>query len=59
MSDALAELELPAGALDAVLRNDMASFVRLAFDEVSNGVQLVWDPYLDLICSRLDDVASG
>jgi predicted phage terminase large subunit-like protein len=51
--------ELPPGALDAVLRNDMASFVKAAFAEVTTGVELVWAPYLDLICARLDDVVWG
>ncbi len=53
------DANLPPGALDAILRNDMATFVKAAFAEVANGVELIWNPYLDLICSRLDDVVSG
>jgi len=51
--------ELPPEALDAILRNHLASFVKATFAELHSGVPLVWDPYLDLICSRLGDVASG
>ena len=54
-----ADLELPAGALDVILRNDMASFVRASFAVVTPGVDLVWAPYLDLICARLARVVSG
>jgi predicted phage terminase large subunit-like protein len=45
--------------LDALLRNDMASFLRKAFAEVSPGVTLIWDEYLDLISTRLASVVSG
>ena len=34
--------EFGAETIDAVLRNDMASFVRAVFAEVSPGVELVW-----------------
>ena len=49
----------PPGAIDAVLRNDMASFLSAAFVEVSPGVTLIWAQYLDLICARLAGVVSG
>ena len=45
--------------IDALLRNELAFFVRAAFAEVSPGVTLIWDEYLDLICARLGDVVSG
>jgi hypothetical protein len=45
--------------VDALLRNDMASFMRAAFAEVSPGVTLIWDEYLDLISARLASVVSG
>ena len=51
--------DIPPSWLDAVLRNDMASFVRAAFAELCPGVELVWDPYLDLICARLQALAKG
>src|SRR5512137_510923 len=50
---------LPPEAVDAILRNDMASFVAAAFAETTPGVTLVWSPYLDLICARLEAVAEG
>jgi predicted phage terminase large subunit-like protein len=50
---------LPYGALDVLLRNDMASFVRASFAQTTPGVDLVWNPYLDLISARLADVVSG
>ena len=49
----------PPGVIDAILRNDMASFLSAAFVEVSPGVTLVWAEYLDLICARLAGVVSG
>ena len=51
--------ELPSGAVDVILRNDPASFIKMSFAELHPGVPLVWDPYLDLISSRLADVVSG
>ena len=45
--------------VDAVLRNDMASFLRAAFAEVSSGATLVWGEYLDLVSARLAKVVSG
>jgi hypothetical protein len=54
----LAEVISPE-ALDALLRNDMASFVRAAFAEVSADVDLIWAGYLDMIAARLADVAFG
>jgi predicted phage terminase large subunit-like protein len=45
--------------VDAILRNDLASFLRLAFAEVSPGVTLVWGEYLDLLSARLGRVVSG
>jgi predicted phage terminase large subunit-like protein len=45
--------------IDAILRNDMASFLRAAFAEVSPGTTLVWGAYLDLISARLAKVVSG
>ncbi len=50
---------LPIETLDVVLRNDLASFVRAVFAQVSPGVTLIWDEYLDLICARLASVVSG
>jgi predicted phage terminase large subunit-like protein len=50
---------IPDGAMDAVLSGSLAFFVRAAFAEISPGVELVWDPYLDLICSKLEGVANG
>jgi predicted phage terminase large subunit-like protein len=52
-------LALPPGGRDALLRNDLPSFVRASFAEISPGVELVWNEYLDLICSRLHAVAKG
>ena len=49
----------PDEVIDAVLRNDFASFLRAAFEEVSPGVTLIWSPYLDLICAKLSAVVSG
>ena len=49
----------PAEVIDALLRNDMASFLRAAFAQVSPGVTLIWAEYLDLICARLAAVVSG
>jgi predicted phage terminase large subunit-like protein len=51
--------ELSPETIDAILRNDFAAFVRACFAEVVPGVELVWNPYLDLIAARLGDVASG
>ena len=51
--------DVPAAAIDVILRNDMASFVRMAFAEVTPGVTLAWDPYLDLIRAVLADVVHG
>ena len=51
--------DVPAAAIDVVLRNDMASFIRMAFAEVTPGVALCWDPYLDLISATLADVVHG
>ena len=51
--------DVPAAAIDVILRNDMASFVRMAFAEVTPGVTLAWDPYLDLISAVLADVVHG
>ena len=45
--------------VDAILRNDLASFLRLAFAEVTPGVTLVWDEYLDLLCAKLGRIVSG
>ena len=42
---------------DALCRGDFATFVREFFPLVSPGVQLVWAPYLDLLCARLQAVA--
>ena len=50
---------LPLEALDAVLRNDMASFIKATFAELHSGAPLVWGEYLDLIGARLADVVSG
>jgi predicted phage terminase large subunit-like protein len=51
--------ELPSAAVEAILRNDPASFIKMSFLELHPGVTLIWDPYLDLISSRLADVVSG
>ena len=51
--------ELTPEAIDVVLRNDLASFVRATFAVVSPGVELVWNEYLDLICARLHAVMRG
>jgi predicted phage terminase large subunit-like protein len=45
--------------VDALLRNDMASFLREAFAVITPGVTLVWNEYLDLISARLASVVSG
>jgi predicted phage terminase large subunit-like protein len=45
--------------VDALFRREMAYFVRGVFAEVSPGVDLVWAPYLDLICARLGEVVFG
>src|ERR1700722_8943278 len=58
MSSAAREMDLPEGAADAVLRNDMASFIRATFAEVAPGTELVWNEYLDLIASRLAEGAA-
>lgn len=50
---------LPPGMTDTILRHDFPSFVRAAFAEISPEIKLIWNPYLDLICSRLDAVAKG
>ena len=50
---------LPPEAADVLRRNEMAFFVRSAFAEVSPGVSLIWDEYLDLICARLGQVVTG
>ena len=34
--------DLPSDVLDAILRNDMASFIRTTFAELHTGVALVW-----------------
>ena len=52
-ADELSEL------VDAILRNDLASFTRLVFAEVTPGVELVWGGYLDLICATMAKVVSG
>ena len=51
--------EAPPAEIDVILRNDLASFLRAAFAEVSPGVTLVWGEYLDLICANLARVVSG
>ncbi len=33
--------------------------MRASFSVINPGTELVWDPYLDLICSRLQGVAEG
>lgn len=44
---------------DAVLRNDLASFTRMAFRILKGGAAPVWAPYLDVVCANLQDVAIG
>ena len=48
-----------AELLDSILRQDLASYTRAVFDVVLPGKDLIWAPYLDLICARLGDVVSG
>ena len=52
-------LIMPQGGGDAILRGDMASFVKATFAEITPGTQLQWAPYLDLICAKLAAVAAG
>ncbi len=42
-----------------LIRNDLATFVQVMFGATKPGDQLIWAPYLDLMCSRLQDVAEG
>ncbi|HXQ47946.1 MAG TPA: hypothetical protein VN806_15115, partial [Caulobacteraceae bacterium] len=51
--------DLPDAALDVILRNDFASFARVAFTEVVPGVELIWNEYLDLIAAKLARVVEG
>ena len=43
----------------ALLRTDFSAFVQAMFPVVTPGVNLIWAPYLDLVCSRLEDIAHG
>ena len=53
------EIATSSKIVDVILRNDLASFLRAAFAEVSPGVTLVWGEYLDLVSARLARVVSG
>ena len=53
------EIATSSQIVDVILRNDLASFLRAAFAEVSPGVTLVWGEYLDLVSARLAKVVSG
>lgn len=50
---------LTPAELDAVAAHDLASFVQVMYPEVRAGEQLIWGPYLDLLCAKLEDVAHG
>ncbi len=49
----------PQGAIDAVLRTDLACFVRKAFGVVSPGVAFYPNWHIDAICWRLEQVLAG
>lgn len=51
--------DLSPEAYDAVLRNDMASFVRLVFRILHGGQAPEWAPYLDLVAAVLERVVWG
>ena len=53
------KLVLPPGINDVITRNCLARFVQGSFEVINPNQPLVWDPYLDLICSRLQAVAEG
>lgn len=50
---------LDAGEHDAILRNHLASFTKMAFCVLKGREPLIWAPYLDLICANLQEVAEG
>jgi len=50
---------LTAEERGALIRRDFATFVQVMYAEVNSGAALIWHPYLDLISSRLSDVAHG
>lgn len=45
--------------LDVLLRNDLATFTEAMFPQVVAGGQLIWAPYLSLVCAKLMAVAEG
>lgn len=53
------EVRLTPAQHAAILRSNLARFVQAGFKELHPEINLVWAPYLDLICSRLQDVAYG
>ncbi len=58
MAERLARLgNLTDSETIALIANDFGLFVQAMFDEL--GQPLVWHPYLDLICAKLDDLAHG
>ena len=48
-----------AMVVDAVLRNDLATFSRACFAEVSPGVPFIGGQHIDLVCDRLQRVVTG
>src|SRR5262245_28592308 len=51
--------DLSEAEFQALLFGDCATFVQVMYRETKSGEGLVWAPYLDLICSRLQAVAEG
>lgn len=45
--------------VSALIHSDFATFAQAMFKEVYPGKLLVWDPFLGLICAKLEDVAHG
>jgi len=51
--------ELSEAELIALIHSDFSLFVQQMHAATTSGERLIWHDYLDLICSRLEDVAHG
>lgn len=53
------DFELDAATQRALLRMDFATFVRAVFTELNPNGKLIWDEYLDVLCSHLQGLVLG
>ena len=54
-----ASLQLSEEELHRLTQTDFALFVQTMYLSVKSSEPLIWAPFLDLICSRLEDIAHG